>query len=94
MKARSREQVILLSHIPNIGPAMVRDFGVLGIVKPSQLKGRDPLKLYKKLCAVTSLRHDPCVLDVFMAAVDFMNGAPSRPWFFYTPERKRKYKKV
>jgi hypothetical protein len=29
------------------------------------------------------------VLDVFISAVRFMEGAPARPWWRYTAERKR-----
>jgi hypothetical protein len=29
------------------------------------------------------------VLDVFLSAVRFMEGAPARPWWHYTAERKR-----
>jgi hypothetical protein len=35
------------------------------------------------------MRHDPCVLDTFIAAVRYMEGAPNTPWWHYTPERKR-----
>jgi hypothetical protein len=35
--------------------------------------------LYQKLCAATGQRQDPCVLDTFMAATDFMRGAPAAP---------------
>jgi hypothetical protein len=92
MKAKSIEVAKKLSDIPNIGPAMVLDFKLLGIVKPHDLKDADPFKLYQKLCKITGVRHDPCVLDTFIAAVDFANGAPARPWFWYTKGRKEKYK--
>ena len=39
--------------------------------------------------SITGDRHDPCVIDVFIAAVRFMAGEPSKPWWKYTPERKR-----
>jgi len=29
------------------------------------------------------------VFDVFVAARQFMNGEPAKPWWKYTPERKR-----
>ena len=32
-------------------------------------------------------RHDPCLLDTFVAAVDYANGAPARPWWEYSRER-------
>jgi hypothetical protein len=64
---------------------------LLGIHRPGDLTGRDPLKLYQELCHVTGQRHDPCVLDVFMATVDYMNGNPPRKWWDYTDLRKKKY---
>jgi hypothetical protein len=91
MKAASIKEAKHLSDIPNIGPAMVRDLKSIGIKVPKDLKDKDGYALYKKLCKVTSVRQDPCVLDTFLAAVDFAQGAPARPWFYYTKERKEKY---
>lgn len=91
MKAGHARDVKKLRNIPNIGPAMVRDFHLLGIKDPCQLLGKDPYKLYKKLCTITGVRQDPCVLDTYIAVIDFMNGAPAKPWFAYTAKRKEKY---
>lgn len=91
MKAKHARDAKILLGIPNIGPAMIRDLELLGITKPNELKNRDPYKLYMTLCRITGKRHDPCVLDTFIAAVDFMNGAPARPWFWYTKGRKEEY---
>jgi hypothetical protein len=41
------------------------------------------------LCRLTKRRHDPCLLDTFIAAVRFMGGEPARPWWAYTAGRKR-----
>lgn len=82
-----------LQDLPNIGPAMVRDFAQIGITAPKQLCGRDPYALYEKLCRVTGHRHDPCVLDTFISAVRFMDGAPAKPWWAYTAERKKTLQK-
>ena len=38
---------------------------------------------------MTGVRHDPCVLDVFMSITRFMDGEAPRAWWDYTPERKR-----
>jgi hypothetical protein len=64
---------------------------LLNINAPGDLKAKDPHALYIKLNKKTGKRYDPCILDVFMAAVDFMNGAPPRPWWYYTKERKKRY---
>lgn len=89
MKAKTASEAVKLQHIPNIGPAMVEDFKVLGIAGPAQLAGADPFALYQRLCRITGTRHDPCVLDTFISAVRFMQGEPARPWWHYTAERKQ-----
>lgn len=94
MKAKHFHEVKKFEDIPNIGPAMVRDFQLLKLTSPKDLIGKDPLMLYKKICKVTGVRQDPCVLDTYMAAIDFMNGADARPWFSYTAERKNKYPNI
>ncbi len=94
MKAKSADLAQKLSDIPNIGPAMIKDFNLLGIKVPADLKGKDAFDLYKKICKKTGYRHDPCVLDTYMAAVDFMNGAPAKFWWRYTKTRKEKYPNI
>lgn len=89
-KAKDAREARRLSDIPNIGPAMVADFRNIGIEHPAQLRGKDPYALYERLCTLTGMRHDPCVIDTFISAVRFMEGAPPRPWWHYTPERKRR----
>ena len=53
-----------------------------------RVRAMDPLEMYGQLRGPTGQRQDPCVLDVFMAAHDFMNGGPSQPWWNYTARRK------
>ncbi len=91
MKAAHAREVKKFVDIPNIGPSMAADFELLGIQEPADLKGKDAFTLYKKLCQVTHTRQDPCVLDTFIAAIDFMNGAPARPWWDYTVKRKKDF---
>lgn len=86
---RKVREVARLEDIPNVGPAVAADLRRLGITTPARLPGRDPYALYDELCRVTGQRHDPCVLDTFIAAVRYMEGAPKRPWWKYTAERKR-----
>lgn len=69
----------MLEDLPNIGKAMAGDFRLLGIEHPHQFVGRDPYRLYGDLCAATGARHDPCVIDAFISAVRFMEGAPRTP---------------
>jgi hypothetical protein len=90
-KATAAQECTLLEQLPNIGPALAADLRRIGIRTPRELRGRDAFVLYQKLNAATGSRHDPCVLDTFMAAVDFMNGAAAAPWWAYTPQRKLLY---
>lgn len=90
-KAASAADCQRLEQLPNVGPAMAGDLRGLGILHPADLHGQDAYQLYRRLEAASGKRQDPCVLDTFMAIVDFMNGAAPRPWWAYTPERKRRH---
>jgi len=83
-----------LEQLPNVGPSMAADLRRLGIARPSDLCGVDAFALYQRLCDVTGARQDPCVLDTFMAAIDFAAGAPAAPWWHYTAQRKRFFGQV
>ena len=87
-KASSGAECKSLEQLPNIGPALAADLRLIGIQAPQDLRGKDAFVLYQRLCAITGERHDPCVLDTFMAATDFMGGAPAAPWWAYTAQRK------
>jgi hypothetical protein len=78
-----------LEDLPNVGRAIAADLRRLGIAAPAQLRGRDPYALYDELCRVTGQRHDPCLLDTFIAAVCFAEGEPAKPWWHYSAERKQ-----
>jgi Pathogenicity locus len=80
-----------LEQLPNIGPALAADLRLLGIEHPAQLRSSDAFLLYRRLCEATARRQDPCVLDTFMAAIDFMHGASPAPWWHYTALRKQMY---
>lgn len=88
-KAASARVCKRFQDIPNIGKAMEGDFLLMGFTKPSELAGQDPYAMYENLCRLTKCRQDPCVIDVFIAAVRFMDGGPPTPWWHYTEERKK-----
>lgn len=86
-----RQSILKFDQIINIGPAMSSDFDRLGISSPQSLIGKDPLELYQRVCEVDQVFHDPCVLDVFIATIDYMNGNPPRSWWSFTQQRKERY---
>ena len=77
-----------LRALPNVGPAIAKKLIRLGIERPDDLRGQDPERLFRRLCDLDGRRHDPCLLDTFVAAVDHANGAPPRPWWYYSRQRK------
>ena len=90
-KAHSAQECEALEQLPNVGPSLAADLRLIGIRHPSELAHLDAFVLYQALCAKTGQRQDPCVLDTFMAATDFMRGAAPAPWWNYTAQRKALY---
>ena len=86
----SRTDIKSLQEIPNVGNAIENAFNIIGINSPKQLIGKDPYKMYNELCNTTNQQHDPCVIDVFISAVRYMEGGPSKKWWEFTEERKNK----
>jgi len=83
-----RDRLRQLTDLPNIGKAGAKDLRLLGIDSPQQLVGMCPYAMYARLCEITAVRHDPCVIDVFMSITQFMNGGDAKPWWAYTALRK------
>lgn len=75
--------------IPNVGAAIEKNFFYLGLTKPVELIGKDPYQLYRDLCKITQKKQDPCVIDVLISAVRYMEGGPAKKWWEFTEERKR-----
>ena len=91
LKARCADECEVLEQLPNIGPSIAADLRRLGVAHPRDLATRDPMALYQSLCHLAGKRQDPCVLDTFIAATDFMRGGEPRPWWTFTAERKSRY---
>lgn len=86
--AKSGSEALLA--LRNIGPAMRRDFDLLGICSLRQLARADADRLYLRLQQRTHARHDPCVWDTFAAAIHQARGGEALPWWHFTRERKRR----
>ena len=65
---------------------------MLGITEVQQLAKANPKQLYDRLCRLTGERQDPCVLDVFTAAVaqakDPLLPAEQCQWWYWSRVRK------
>jgi hypothetical protein len=81
-----------LRDLVSIGPAMLRDFELLGITSVVQLSRQNPEKLYEKLCQITGQAQDICCLDVFRAAVaqarDPLLPLDQCQWWYWSRKRK------
>ena len=80
-----------LTSIPNVGPAIASKLRRLDVQEPADLRGQDPEELFERLCALDGRRHDPCLLDTFVAAVTVADGGPARPWWEFSRERKAQH---
>lgn len=81
-----------LGDLISIGPAMLRDFELLGVRSVEQLARTNPMKLYEKLGHVSKQHQNICVLDVFEAAVAQAKN-PLLPveqcqWWYWSRKRK------
>lgn len=86
---KSRTNIKKFTDIPNVGKATEGDFHVLGLNNPADLIGMDPYKMHADLCRITKVKHDVCVIDVFISAVRYMEGGPAKKWWDFTAERKK-----
>jgi nucleotidyltransferase/DNA polymerase involved in DNA repair len=81
-----------LGNLVSIGPAMLRDFDLLGIRSVKQLARQNPTRLYQKLCRVTGQHMDICCQDVFSAAVAQARNpllpAEQCQWWYWSRQRK------
>jgi hypothetical protein len=85
-----------LADLISIGPAMQRDFELLGIPSVAQLAAQDPQRMYENLQRATGQHQDPCVLDTFCAAVAQARNprlaAEKCQWWYWSRRRKKQGK--
>jgi len=89
MKNPDRQTVSQLEELPNIGKAIAQNLKLIGIEHPQQLIGKNAYELYEALGVVLGEKQDPCVIDVFLSVITFMQGGASLPWWSFTNERKK-----
>ncbi|WP_372659067.1 helix-hairpin-helix domain-containing protein [Hydrogenophaga sp.] len=93
-KAATAAQAHVLTDIPNLGKSLSADLRSVDVHTPDDVRLMDPLAKYLALSGPMGHRHDPCVLDTFMAAHDFMNGGAAQPWWHFTAQRKALYGQI
>ena len=84
-----------LEDLVSVGPAIRRDFELLGIQTVARLAQHEPEALYHELCRKTGKRQDPCVLDTFRAAIEQARDPYLPPekcrWWYWSRLRKAEH---
>ena len=78
--------------LPNVGPKVADMLLRIGVHELADIRATSADALYDRLNTLDGRRHDPCLLDTFMALEAFAAGEPPRPWWEYTPLRKEREK--
>jgi hypothetical protein len=78
-----------LQRLSGVGPSIADNLISLGIKSADQLRGRDPILLFRRLARRTGGYQDPCVLDVFACAIWHAENpkAKPRPWWMWSRAR-------
>jgi len=80
MNTGSKQQSLkALQEIPGVGKSIAGDLWELGMRRVSDLKGKDPEKLYIKRCAQVGIEIDRCLLYVFRCAVYYATTQRRQP---------------
>ncbi len=82
------ETPLTSANLRHVGPATLADFNVLGITTIGHLAEQDADSLYLRICEETARRHDPCVHDVFAAAIHQARTGEAVNWWDYSAPRK------
>jgi hypothetical protein len=79
-KVKSRKHITdELQEIPGVGKSISQDLRNIGIKSVSDLKGKDPEKLYNKSNRLAGVVQDRCLLYVFRCAVYYAGHTKHDP---------------
>jgi hypothetical protein len=79
MKPNRRDPAVkALTVIPGIGPSIAGDLVNLGIRKVSDLRGKNPERLYRKSNEIAGQIQDRCLLYAFRCAVYYAGTGGKR----------------
>jgi hypothetical protein len=84
-----QQTFVQLQTLPNVGPATAADLLRLGVTSIDDLSRREPQELYDRISAMDGVRHDPCVLDTYAAAIHAARTGDAVPWWEFSDARKR-----
>lgn len=80
MKTNEKQKAIKnFQKLPGVGKEITQDLWNLNIKKISDLKNKDPKKLYLELCKIQKTKVGRCMLYVFRCIVSFVNTKDADP---------------
>jgi hypothetical protein len=88
--ALPRQAAGQLRELRNVGKAALQDLEVLGVRTVAQLAQQSPDRLFERLQTITGRKQDPCVWDVFAAAICQARTGVALPWWEFTLARKER----
>ena len=81
-----------LKDLRGIGPRMLEDFAQLGISSVRQLRSKEASVLYDRMCKLSGVRQDPCVLDTYRCAIEQARNPgldrEQQDWWYWSGMRK------
>lgn len=76
-----------LQEVPGIGPRIAEKLRRIGVNKLTDLKGKNPEKLYTQSCLAAGVQEDPCLLYVYRLAVYYAETKTPDPaklqWWYW-----------
>lgn len=79
-----------LLSLMNVGQATNKDLQLLNINSIQELAAACADELYTRLQRLTNKSHDPCVWDIFAAAINEARTGEKQPWWEWTKIRKKR----
>ncbi len=77
---RSKESIVKeLQTIPGVGKSIAEDLYTLGYVSIEDLKDREPILMYERLCIKAGKHLDRCLLYTFRCAVYYASNDTHDP---------------
>jgi hypothetical protein len=91
MEAEKGQVLRELRRIPGVGTSIAEDLWSLGIRCVDELRERDPEQMYERLCELSGVRLDRCMLYVLRCAVYYSADVQHEPekllWWNWTDAR-------
>ncbi len=76
-----------MRQIPGVGKSIAGDLWAIGIRRVTDLRGKNPFRLYQRLNSVTGRINDICLLYTFRCAVYYATEASHEPrklnWWYW-----------